>query len=62
MLSRSNGERQRNLMIYDQRPLPVYFSQLIASANYRPYNVVRHSKQYMHNTLDRTPLGAVPKQ
>ena len=28
MLSRSDSERQRNLMIHDQRPLPVYFSQV----------------------------------
>ena len=27
ILSRSDSERQRNLMIHDQRPLPVYFSQ-----------------------------------
>ena len=26
MLSRSDSERQQNLMIHDQRPLPVYFS------------------------------------
>ena len=29
MLSRSDSERQRNLMIHDQYPLPVYFSQII---------------------------------
>ena len=28
ILSRSDSERQQNLMIHDQRPLPVYFSQL----------------------------------
>ena len=27
ILSRSDSERQRNLMIHDQCPLPVYFSQ-----------------------------------
>ena len=29
ILSRSDSERQRNLMIHDQRPLPVYFSQVV---------------------------------
>ena len=29
MLSRSDSERQRNLMIHDQCPLPVYFSQMV---------------------------------
>ena len=29
MLSRSDSERQRNLMIHDQCPLPVYFSQVL---------------------------------
>ena len=28
ILSRSDSERQRNLMIHGQRPLPVYFSQI----------------------------------
>ena len=30
VLSRSDSERQRNLMIHDQCPLPVYFSQVLA--------------------------------
>ena len=29
MLSRSDSKRQRNLMIHDQRPLPVYFYQVM---------------------------------
>ena len=32
ILSRSDSERQRNLMIHDQRPLPVYFSQILYTA------------------------------
>ena len=32
ILSRSDSERQRNLMIHDQRPLPVYFSQISYSS------------------------------
>ena len=34
MLSRSDSERQRNLMIHDQRPLPVYFSQVNGRSNF----------------------------
>ena len=29
IFSRSDSERQRNLMMQDQRPLPVYYSQMI---------------------------------
>ena len=32
MLSRSDSERQRNWMIHDQRPLPVYFSQVVTKS------------------------------
>ena len=32
ILSRSDSERQRNLMIHDQCPLPVYFSQALPYA------------------------------
>ena len=28
ILSRSDSERQRNLMMFDQCPLPVYYSQI----------------------------------
>ena len=41
MLSRSDSERQQNLMIHDQYPLPVYFSQPVHSTHGNHFNPPR---------------------